>query len=69
MQTGKNILSGGLLALVAALPLLSGCEAARESLVQALRPASAADVAGALRTQIAQGKFAEASADGARFLA
>ncbi|SFB90080.1 hypothetical protein [Massilia yuzhufengensis] len=68
MQAGKRWFSRGLLLLAAAMPLLAACDAARENLAQAIRPASANEVAGGLRAQIAQGKFAEASAEGARFL-
>lgn len=62
------LLASSVLALCAALPLLSGCEDARESLASAIKPAGAAEVATGLRRQIAQGKFAEASLEGAGFL-
>lgn len=68
MHSRSIFLTGGLLALCAVMPLLSGCEDARESLASAIKPAGAAEVATALRQQIAQGKFAEASAQGVRFL-
>ncbi len=68
MQTKTTLLGAGLLALCAAMPLLSGCDGARESVAAAIRPASAAEVAGGLRQQIAQGRFAEAGAEGASYL-
>ncbi len=68
MHSRSIFLTGGLLALCAAMPLLSGCEGARESLASAIEPAGATEIATELRHQIAQGKFAEASTQGARFL-
>lgn len=52
----------------AAMPLLAGCDLAQESLVAAIAPVSANEVADGLRREIAQGKFVEASTRGARYL-
>lgn len=68
MLKRSMLLTSGVLALCAALPLLSGCDAARNNLAAAIKPASAAEAASALRQQIAEKKFAEASTEGARFL-
>jgi hypothetical protein len=67
MQT-KPKLRAALLSLCVAMPLLAGCDAARENLASAIKPANAADVASAMRAHIAQGKFAEASAQGVAYL-
>lgn len=70
MQSSSRLLRASLLALVCgAGGLLAGCEGARESVAAAIRPASAQDVAGALRQQIGQGKFREAHDEGAAYLA
>jgi hypothetical protein len=67
MQTfGK--LGKTMLVVCAAVPLLAGCDAARESLVAFIAPAGAHQVAGSLRREIAQGKFVQASTRGARCL-
>lgn len=68
MRISTTLLARGLVALCAVAPLLSGCDQARESVATAIRPASAAEVAGSLREQIAQGRFAEASTQGAGYL-
>jgi hypothetical protein len=64
----KPKLRAALLSLCVAMPLLAGCDAARENLAAAIKPATATDVANAMRTQIAQGKFAEASEQGVAYL-
>ena len=69
MYKRTKSLASGLLALCVAMPLLSACDAARESVAAAIKQDGAAEVATALRQQIAQGKFAEASARGAGYLA
>jgi len=68
MGSNARLLAPGLIALCAVMPLLSACDAARENVAAAIRPASAADEAGALRNLIAQGKFKEASTQGASYL-
>lgn len=68
MLKRSMLLKSGLLALCVAMPMLSGCEDVRESLASAIKPAGAAEIATGLRQQLAQGKFAEASARGADFL-
>ena len=68
MLKRSMLLTSGFLALCASMPLLSGCDGARETLASAIKPVGATEVASALRQQIAQGKFADASRDGAGFL-
>lgn len=68
MLTRSSFLSTGVLALSIATTLLTGCDRARHSVAEAIRPASAAEVAGTLREQIAKGDFSRASADGAAWL-
>ena len=68
MHTRPSLLTGALLALCAAMPLLAGCEDARESLASAIKPAGAAEIATSMRQKIVQGKFSEASLEGASFL-
>jgi hypothetical protein len=68
MRSKKIILCAGMLAAVAATALLSGCDAARKHVAGAIRPAGAADAVAALRSQITQGNYAQASIEGARFL-
>ncbi|MEW7850239.1 hypothetical protein AB2N08_16215 [Massilia aurea] len=69
MRTRSSLLSAGVLALAVTATLLAGCDGARQSVAEAIRPASAAEVAGTLREQIAKGDFSRASADGAAWLA
>jgi hypothetical protein len=70
MQSSSKGFRASLLALlVGASGLLAGCEGARESVAAAIRPASAQDVAAALRQQVGEGKFRQAHDDGAAFLA
>lgn len=69
MQTRSKLLLPAVLAMCAAMPMLAGCEGARQSVAEAIRPASAAEVAGALREQIAKGEFVHASNEGAAWLA
>jgi len=69
MQTRSSLLLPVVLAVCAALPLLAGCDGARRSVAEAIRPASAAEVAGALRERIAKGEFSQASSEGAAWLA
>ena len=69
MPTRSSLLSTGVLVLSIATTLLTGCDRARHSVADAIRPASAAEVAGTLREQIAKGDFSRASADGAAWLA
>ncbi|MCA1856512.1 hypothetical protein LE190_11360 [Massilia oculi] len=69
MQNKRRVLVLALaLAMGAAMSQLTACDGARESLATAIKPASAADVASAMRAQITQGKFAEAGAQGVAFL-
>jgi len=67
MKTRTTLLAAGMLALCATLPLLSGCDKLRET-VAAAGPAKPPEAAAALRSQIAQGHFAEAGAEGERYL-
>lgn len=67
MRTKSSLLPA-ILALGMAMPLLASCDGARQSVAEAIRPASAAEVAGLLREQIAKGDFGRASADGAAWL-
>lgn len=69
MRTRSSLLYAGVLALSIATTLLAGCDRARHSVAEAIRPASPAEVAGALREQIAKGEFSRASADGTAWLA
>lgn len=69
MQTKSSLLLPVMLALCASLPLLAACDGARHSVAEAIRPASAAEVAGALRERLAQGEFRQASSEGAAWLA
>jgi hypothetical protein len=69
MPTRSSLLSTGVLVLSIAATLLTGCDRARHSVAEAIRPASAAEVAGTLREQIAKGDFSRASADGTAWLA
>jgi len=71
MPTRSSFLSTGVLVLAMSIAatLLTGCDGARHSVAEAIRPASAAEVAGALREQIAKGDFSRASTDGAAWLA
>jgi len=69
MRTRSSLLYAGVLALSFATTLLTGCDRARYSVAEAIRPASPAEVAGALREQIAKGEFSRASADGTAWLA
>lgn len=67
MKTRTTFLAGAVVALCAVLPVLSGCDKAGET-VAAASPASPAEAAEKLRGQIAQGHFAEAGAEGERYL-
>lgn len=71
MRTRSSLLYAGVLALALSIAttLLAGCDRARRSVAEAIRPASPAEVAGALREQIAKGEFSRASADGTAWLA
>ena len=69
MPTRSNLLYAGVLGLLIATTLMAGCDRARHSVAEAIRPASPAEVAGALREQIAKGEFSRASADGSAWLA
>jgi len=69
MRTRSSLLYAGVLALSIATTLLAGCDRARHSVAEAIRPASPAEVAGALREQIAKGEFSRASSDGTAWLA
>jgi len=69
MQMRPSLLLPVVLAVCAVLPLLAGCDGARQSVAEAIRPASAAEVAGALRERIAKGEFSQGSSEGAAWLA
>lgn len=69
MRTRSSLLYASVLALSIATTFLTGCDRARHSVAEAIRPASPAEVAGALREQIAKGEFSRASADGTAWLA
>ena len=58
-----------MLAVCVALPQLAGCDGTRRSVDEAIRPASADEVAGALRERIAKGEFSHASSEGVTWLA
>lgn len=69
MGTSSKLAAPVLLALCVATSLMAGCDSTRQSVAEAIRPASAAEKAGALREQIAKGDFGQASRDGAAWLA
>lgn len=66
MRTRSSVLL--YLTLALGVPLLAGCDSARQGMAEAIRPATAAEVAGTLREQIAKGEFAKAAASGAAWL-
>jgi hypothetical protein len=68
-RTSGLLRKGAFALLLGAGGFLAGCDDARERLATAVRPASAQDVAAAVRRQVGEGKFKEAHDTGADFLA